>query len=203
MAKVTNKIKDSDGTSHYIASTAYCVCDTAANVAAKVANVIGDQADNSNSAVFSLIKGTTIHVKFTNSNTAASPTLSVGGTTAKPIIRYGTTAVGTDIPSSWAAGSVVELTYDGTSWVENGGDKGEIVKITFSSISSLPQTVNNSKITADHEVVFSKWETPDPSVSSSAVISEISWDTYDGSMTISGTISGTTTLVFYLAIPTT
>jgi len=63
---------------------------------------------------FTLNPGTTIHVKFSNANSAASPTLDVNGTGAKHIVQYGTEAVG-----SWFAGAVLTLTYDGTSWVRD------------------------------------------------------------------------------------
>ena len=116
IAKVT-----AGGGTHYVASTSYCYCDTAANTVAKVAKVIGDQADSASTAAFTLIKGTTVHVKFVYSNTAANPTLAVGGTTAAAIKKYGTTAVGNNTKTSWEAGAIVSLTYDGTNWVMNSG----------------------------------------------------------------------------------
>lgn len=92
MAKsVINKINT--GSAEYnIASTAYCTCATAAATVAKVAYVQGDDA--SATTGFTLVQGVTVHVKFTYSNTATNPTLSINGSTAKPIMRYGTTAVG-------------------------------------------------------------------------------------------------------------
>ena len=53
-------------------------------------------------------------VKFTNVNTAASPTLNVNSTGAKAMVKYGTTAVDAN---AWPAGAVVELIFDGASWV--------------------------------------------------------------------------------------
>ena len=76
---------------------------------------------------FSLETGVTIHVKFTNANTASSPTLAVkysssSTTAAKPIVQYGTTAAGTaEDTTGWKAGAVLTLTYDGTSWVRDQG----------------------------------------------------------------------------------
>ena len=102
------------GSTYSLASTAYCTCATAAATAAKVAYVQGNST-----ATFALITGITIHVKFTNANSASSPTLNVNGTGAKAIKRYGTTAAGTSSSNSWAAGSVVSLTYDGSYWVMN------------------------------------------------------------------------------------
>lgn len=86
----------------------YGVCSTPADTAAKTVTV-----DN-----FVLEAGAAILVKFSNKNSASSPTLSVNSSTAKPIVRYGTTAASTsDATSGWRAGAVLLLIYDGTSWV--------------------------------------------------------------------------------------
>ena len=94
---------DKNNTDHPVTSTLYGTCDTAAATAAKVVTC----AD-----VDALTSGMTIRVKFTNANTAASPTINVNSTGAKTVYRFGTTApVDGD---SWRAGEVVELLYDGT-----------------------------------------------------------------------------------------
>ena len=105
------KVKSgSTETTHSIGSTAYGVCSTAAATVAKTLEMTG----------FTLITGATIFVKFTETNTAANPTLNVNNTGAKPIVQYGTTAVGTAAAtSSWQPGAIVCLTYDGTSWVRD------------------------------------------------------------------------------------
>ena len=92
----------------------YCTCETGASTKAKVADPV-DFA----STTFILKTGTKVLVKFTNSNTASSPTLNVAGTGAKAIRRYGTTAAGTNAATSWVAGAVVQLVYDGTTWIES------------------------------------------------------------------------------------
>ena len=46
--------------------------------------------------------------------------LNVNGTGAKPIYRYGTTAPSTTAATSWQAGAVVSLTYNGTNWIITG-----------------------------------------------------------------------------------
>ena len=95
-----------------IGSSAYGVCSTGADTAAKTVNIPG----------FELNTGTTIHVKFTNANTASNPTLAVGSATAKPIIFNNSEAVGTNNETSgWQAGAVLTLTYDGVSWVRDQG----------------------------------------------------------------------------------
>ena len=121
-----------DGNTHLIASTAYGECTTEGATAAKTVNITGD---GTTTVPFTLIKGTTIHVKFTNVNSAENPTLNVNSTGAKPIVKYGTTGVGTLSTRAWHGGSVVALTYDGTSWVIDSyknGNEGQ----TWSSVAS-------------------------------------------------------------------
>ena len=89
----------------------YGVCSTAAATAAKTVTV---------GSTFALVTGAQVTVKFTNSNSAASPTLNVNSTGAKPIYRYGTTVAGTSTTTSgWNAGAVMHLTYDGTGWIRD------------------------------------------------------------------------------------
>ena len=104
------KVKDTAGTTHLVGSTLYGTCATAAATAAKVVTL---------SDFSELVTGVTIHVKFTYSNTASNATLNVNSTGAKPLCSHGTTRVGTTEKTSWNAGAVVSLTYDGTSWVMN------------------------------------------------------------------------------------
>ena len=108
MANIT-KFTASNGTTYDLKDRAgdlrYGTCATAAATAAKVVTLSG----------FTLVTGATIHVKFTNSNTVANPTLNVNSTGAKSIMRYGTTAASTSPDTSWLAGAVVSFTYDGTN----------------------------------------------------------------------------------------
>lgn len=90
----------------------YFVCDTAADTAAKTIDADG----------FELKEGMPILVKFTNANSASSPTLNIGGTGAKPLYRYGTTAMSTGTTTTgWVAGAVMLLVYDGDGdgWVRD------------------------------------------------------------------------------------
>lgn len=103
IAKVT-----AGGATHLIASSAYGTCSTAAATVAKVATIQDSQA-------FTLIAGTTVHIYFTYSNTAASPTLNVNSTGALPIYKYGTTVPGKTAETSWSAGAVVSFTYNTTA----------------------------------------------------------------------------------------
>lgn len=125
IAGYIGKINPGNGTNYSLGSTAYGVCGTAAGTAAKTVEMTG----------FKLATGATIFVKFTNANTAASPTLNVQSTGAKPIVLYGTTAAGTTAETSgWQAGAVLCLTYDGTSWVR---DQGYNTNTTYTKGSGL------------------------------------------------------------------
>lgn len=114
MASVTtgyiSEVKIDNGAVQNIGSSAYGECSTAAATAAKTVDMTG---------FTTLIKGATIHVKFTNSNTVANPTLNVNNTGAQLIKRYGTTAPSTAASNSWNSGSVISFTYDGTYWQMN------------------------------------------------------------------------------------
>ena len=105
--------------------TSYTTCSTGAGTAAKTADLSG--FSNSN-----LVAGATVKVKFANTNTAAAPTLKIGSADAKAIMMYGTTPAGTNPSTSWNAGEVVELVYDGANWL--------MVKnfaITYTVVSTL------------------------------------------------------------------
>ena len=116
-----DRIQIGDDEAHQIAigSSAYGVCSTAASTVAKVAIIPG----------FTLNKGTTIHIKFINENTATNPTLSIQYddnsehiTTAKPIQEYEDTAVRiSENHLGWQAGAILTLTYDDTRWIINNG----------------------------------------------------------------------------------
>ena len=104
-----------NSTTHAIASTAYGYCETPAATQIKDVDMTG----------FVLYEGVTVHIKFANANTAANPKLKFNNednSNAKPIVQYGTTAVGTVAETSgWQAGAVLTLTYDGTSWIRDQG----------------------------------------------------------------------------------
>ena len=93
--QVLGKVTAGGGT-HLISNTFYGTCDTAAGTAAKIVKLVDT---NPNAAT--LITGMMLTVKFTNSNSVASPTLTIqtsSGTqiiAAKSIMRYGTTAAST------------------------------------------------------------------------------------------------------------
>ena len=92
------------------ASPLYGVSSTAAATAAKSVTV-------SYTGTLSLYTGLTVNIKFSNSNTASSPTLNVNSTGAKAIKSYGTTDA-----TKWQAGQLISFTYDGTNWLITGFD---------------------------------------------------------------------------------
>lgn len=70
--------------------------------------------------------------------------------------------------------------------------KESVLVVEVASFSSLPQTINNADITSDMVVVNSALGTP------SAQTSDWTVTTADGSATVAGSISGSTTLTLYL-----
>lgn len=91
------------GNDYLVASTAFATCDTAANTDSKVVTI-------QDSASFTLIEGITIHVYFSNGNTAVSPTLNVNNTGAKSI--YGL--------EEWTTGGIFTFTYHNQIWYCQG-----------------------------------------------------------------------------------
>ena len=69
------------------------------------------------------------------------------------------------------------------------------VKIDCGSFSSLPKTVSNSKIKSSDIVIEAVMSNPE------AQIGDWTISTSEGSLTISGSISGTTSLTLYLTVP--
>lgn len=79
------------------------------------------------------------------------------------------------------------------SLAEQAAELREVIVVTTASFSSLPQTISNANITDDMVVVNSILGTP------SAQTSDWTVTTNEGSLTISGSISGSTTLTLYLS----
>ena len=99
----------------------YGVCTTGGAVAAKEASI-------QNFA--SLHRGATVCVKFSYANAVASPTLNVSDTGAKPITLNGATLAK---DYWWAAGDVMTLVYNGTSWaISDAGAKSKIRQLANS-----------------------------------------------------------------------
>lgn len=122
------QVETGSGVTSPVASTLYGICNTPAATAAKIVT-LPDYDE--------LVVGTTVHVKFTNGNTAANPTLEVGTTAAQPIYQYGTTVPGITAATSWAANSVVSFTYDGTAWrMNDAGANAAMIAYTDSKVAA-------------------------------------------------------------------
>lgn len=87
-----------------------------------------------------------------------------------------------------------DANYQNATQVASAVNEAKVLQVDVSAFSSLPQTVSNNAITADHVVVNSVLGTP------SAQTGDWTVTTSAGSLTIAGTISGSTTLTLYLAI---
>lgn len=108
----------------------YGTCSTAAATQAKEATV---------ASTFALTTGVSVRIKFTNAQTYnGQPTLNVNSTGAKGIVRNGTTAAN---QYYWAAGEVVDLTYDGTNWVR---ENGTIATTTYYGLTKLSSSTSST-----------------------------------------------------------
>ena len=78
---------------------------------------------------------------------------------------------------------------------DNANDIAElpVLVVDCGTVSSLPVTITNAEITDDMVAMKADLGTP------SAQTSDWTVDTTDGSLTISGTVSGSTTLTLYLS----
>ena len=74
------------------------------------------------------------------------------------------------------------------------GENMGVVKVSKSSVSSLPTTISSSEILASHEVVQAVLSSP------SAQAGDWTVTTSAGSAVISDNINGTTNITLYLAV---
>ena len=124
----------------------YGVCSSSATYTTKTVTV-----EN-----FSLVEGARVIVKFTNANSASSPKLNVNETGAIPIIRYGTTAAGSNTATNgWEAGAILAFTYDGTNWVQDYWYNTTYTNIELGQGFGYCYT---SSTVADKEVTMSNYE---------------------------------------------
>lgn len=146
-----------------------------------------DNNSNIDAAQLVVIKGTEVQ----SGNTPVAPTYNTGN------IDEGATIVDMPLYKINLVGSTVTF-----SRVHNRGFSSEQLRplqIDFTSFSTLPQTINDSRIFEDHicrpgDAYLSN---------SSAQVDEWYIETADGSVTIknTGTISGSTTASLWLTLP--
>lgn len=111
-------------------NTWYATCGTSSGVGSKTAtSATGD---------FVLATGAMVRVLFSNSNTAANPTISIDGSTAKNI-RPVSGASGMDY--MWKAGEVIDIVYDGSNFVMTKGGKADT---SFYGITKLDSSTNST-----------------------------------------------------------
>ena len=139
----------------------YMTCATAAGTVAKTTTLVSGKFTSDD-----LVAGAQVLVHFTNSNTATNPTLSMNGTTAKSIKRYGTTAPSTSAASAWNAGQIVLFVYDGTYWMMEGW-----INTTYSAMSEAEMEAGTSTTSrlitpARLKAAVKEWETPNPTKTS-------------------------------------
>lgn len=128
-----------------------------------------------------------------------------GGTTGQVLAKQSST----DGDADWEDLPTIDQSYDSTSTNAQSGtavaeavteavaesvNELKVIVITSSSFSSLPQTISNTAITESHVVINSVLSNP------SAQTGDWTVTTSNGSLTISGSISGSTTVTLYLAL---
>ena len=86
-------------------ATYYAVSITEADTVAKIATI--------QNGTFTLETGTKVSIKFTNANSAASPTLNINETGDKEIYFQGMRLIS---GSGWNANQIVDFVYDGSYW---------------------------------------------------------------------------------------
>lgn len=123
-------------------------CSTAAATAAKTVTIDG----------FRLLSGAQVRVKFTNANTASSPTLNVSNTGAKSIYYnglYSTSFTSTSFP--FDADKIYTFTYNGTYWVLEGDWLNTVTATSTSANYPLilgPSTSAGATITSGDKMLY-------------------------------------------------
>ena len=136
----------------------YGVCSTGASTVAKTVTIDG---------ISELETGLTIAVKFSNANSASSPTLNVNSLGAKSIYQYGTTkAAGTAATTGWQAGHVVLLVYDGTGWqyIKGYNTNTTYSGMTAAEIDAGTGTTNRLISPSNLKSAIIKWTPTDSSL---------------------------------------
>ena len=155
-------------------------CSTAADTAAKTVNIT--------TGTFALEAGARVSIKFSNANTAGTPTLNVNSKGAKNIYHKGS-KITTGSNISLLAG-VVDFIYDGTQWHLIGNyidtnSGGTITGITMNGASKgTSGVVDLGTVITAHQDISGKAD-------KSATVSTVSYDSTNKKIT--KTINGTTT----------
>lgn len=155
-------------------------CGTAAGTAAKTVDIT--------TGTFALEAGARVTVKFTNANTAGTPTLNVNSKGAKNIFHKGS-QITTGGNKALLAGTV-DFVYDGTQWHLIGNyidttNAGTITGINMNGASKgTSGVVDLGTVITAHQDISGKAD-------KSATVSTVAWDSTNKKIT--KTINGTTT----------
>lgn len=124
MANIIDSLKLGD--IHGIIALPYGTCSTAAATAAKIVSLTN----------FVLETGASVRIKFSNANSASTPTLNVNSTGAKNI-RWNNA----NLPSTqyWTANQVIDFVYDGSYWQMIGAakDNNTDTKVKCTSLKTV------------------------------------------------------------------
>lgn len=163
IVQTANEIRQ-EVSNNYVSSNeidaSYVICNTSASTATKIATCYNQDASSS----FELANGTRITCVFANGNTAENPTLSVNGTTAKPIKTFAGNTL-TESEYTWDAGTTFTLVYNtsnGGSWNIEGSEG--VLKV-YSNSTLIDQTANNILIQATNGTNMSDTDVGDALIS--------------------------------------
>lgn len=116
-----------------VGSNLFGTCSTAASTATKVVTLSDFNV---------LVEGVTIHVYFSNGNSASAPLLQVGSTTAKNVRCNGANG------GVWKGGSFVSFTYYNGYWVQNDVQDGKTYGLSLSGNTlSIVENGGSSSVT--------------------------------------------------------
>lgn len=129
----------------------FTTCTSSASDSTKKVSIVGFPS--------ALETGMVIVVEFSSANTASNPTLQVSTQvnnqtvtlTAKSICQYGATVVGNTVETSWQAGAVIPLIFDGTNWITASPlnstiiDDGQLAGIVQTGTSTWVATFANGQ----------------------------------------------------------
>lgn len=127
----------------------YGYCQTAKGTKAKTVTV--------SPAITELKTGLIIAVRFQYENTIASPTLNVNSLGAKSIYRYGTTAPSTSAASSWNAGSIQIMIYNGSAWILGDWNNTTYSSMTVAEIEAGTGTTARTITPARLKEAIEEW----------------------------------------------
>ena len=132
MANIIDSLKLGD--IHGIIALPYGTCSTAAATAAKTVSLTN----------FVLETGASVRIKFSNANSASTPTLNVNSTGAKNI-RWNNA----NLPSTqyWTANQVIDFVYDGSYWQMIGAAKDTDTHYTTGLTAGASGTTTNAAAT--------------------------------------------------------